>query len=81
MLQTLSGKVRPVFTDQAQLLQQKRTELTSHSPQEYRTPQGSTKTLRFKQSLRCGHGVLGFDSVLETFGCMEAAESLADDGG
>jgi hypothetical protein len=25
-------------------------------------------------------GVLGFDSVLETFGCREAAELLADDG-
>jgi hypothetical protein len=47
MLQTLPGRVRPVrvFTAQAQPLKQKRTELTLHSPPQYRTPQGSTKTL------------------------------------
>jgi hypothetical protein len=141
MLQTLPGRVRPVFTAQAQPLKQKRTELTLHSPPQYRTPQGSTKSLLthiLKQHLTeegpgdavapedariflatksaapsersfsaAGNaqgprqaamsqetlqaivtlrawwkpGVLGFDSVLETFGCMEAAESLADDGG
>jgi hypothetical protein len=45
MLQTLPGRVRPVFTAQAQPLKQKRTELTLHSPPQYRTPQGSTKSL------------------------------------
>jgi hypothetical protein len=168
MLQTLLGRVRPVFTAQAQPLKQKRTELTLHSPPQYRTPQGSAKSLlthilkqhlteegpgdavapedariflatksaaefapeqvyqefKAKQDQTGGHefdnistqhsslarhwtatlsggriqgvamclrrvlvrrtgkpGVLGFAPVLETFGCMEAAESLADHGG
>jgi hypothetical protein len=41
----LYGKVWPALTEKAKTVKPKRTELTLHSPPQYRTPQGSTKTL------------------------------------